>query len=192
MKYNYLPYIIFLIFAFSCNEHTPRPEGYARFERGQIDSVEFDHSEFSFMYPSDVEIKNVREEINSAYWFDIRYPDYHATLYCTYLPINEKSLSKALDDSYQLAYSHISKADDISQTQYQDSINRKTGILYDIKGQVAVPLQFYVTDNANNFLRGSFYFDQNVNIDSVSPIIQFVRSDIMHIMESLKWKTPSK
>ena len=129
------------------------------------------------------------KEDGAGYWFNILYPQYNVTLYCTYIPVTKESLPKALDDSYQLAYGHVSQADGISGKQYVDSLNCKTGIIYDIRGQVAVPLQFYVTDSKSHFLRGSLYFDHKVNIDSVSPVIDFVRDDIVYILESLEWKS---
>jgi len=188
MKNKSLLYFGLILMFLSCSEYTPRPEGYSRFVRPQFSYLQFDHSAFSFSYTDDSEIDEAKKEDNAGYWFNILYPQYNAIVYCTYIPVTKTSLPKALDDSYQLAYSHVSKADGISQMQYVDSVENKTGIVYDIKGSVAVPVQFYITDNATNFLRGSLYFDQNVKADSVAPIVSYIRGDIVYMMESLKWK----
>jgi len=186
MKIKYLSYFICLFL--SCNEYTPRPAAYPRVDRPGFDYLRFDNTAFSFLYPADAKIEEVKIGDKSGYWFNILYTQYNATVYCTYLTIDKRSLTKALDDSYQLAYTHTSKAEGISQSEYTDSLNHKTGIIYDIKGLVAVPVQFYITDNNSNFLRGSLYFDQQVNVDSVAPIVNYIRADIVSLMESLKWK----
>lgn len=181
-------YILSLFFLAGCNDYTPRPSGFARIERKHPHYLTFDTPYFSLEYPSDAKIEQLKINDEAGLWFNIIYPQYNATLYCTYLPTTKATLSKALDDSYQLAYSHISMADEITQIQYVDSLRNKEGILYDIKGFVAVPLQFYITDKASHFLRGSFYFDHSVNVDSVSPVVGYIKGDIQHIMESLNWK----
>ncbi|MBB4037725.1 gliding motility-associated lipoprotein GldD [Dysgonomonas hofstadii] len=188
MKNRGLLYLIFPFLFLSCAEYTPRPAGFQRFDRAHYDYLKFENPALSFLYPADAKIEEVKNEANPGYWFNILYPQYNATLYCTYIPIKKEDLSKALDDSYQLAYSHTSRAEGIFQSQYTDSLNHKEGVIYDIKGLVAVPVQFYITDNTSNFLRGSLYFDQNVKIDSVAPIVEYIRSDIVYLMESLKWK----
>ena len=96
-------------------------------------------------------------------------------------------MRELLEDSYQLAYSHATKANGIEQTIIRDSLNNTAGTLYDIKGSVAVPIQFFTTDSIQNFFRGSLYYNQIVNPDSVAPITHFLRDDIIQLMESMKW-----
>ena len=66
--------------------------------------------------------------------------------------------------------------------------NRVYGILYDLKGNTATAVQFYVTDSVNHYLRGSLYFSAEPNADSLAPVISFFRDDIIHLIETLKWK----
>ena len=65
--------------------------------------------------------------------------------------------------------------------------NKNFGTLYDIHGQTASSVQFHMTDSINHFLRGSLYFHVNPNQDSLQPIIDYVRRDIIRIMESVQW-----
>lgn len=187
MKRTVSLFLIFITF-FSCSEHTPKPKGYPRIDRTYVEMDTFRHKAFSFLYPHDAIVEQVKKEVNNGYWFNISYPSYKAIIYCTYLPSDRKKLPSILEDSYQLAYSHALKADGISQSAFTDSIHHKEGIVYDIKGNVAVPIQFYVTDGDANFLRGSLYFDQLVNPDSVAPVVSFIRQDIVSLIESLEWK----
>lgn len=171
----------------SCNEYTPKPKAYPRIERQKVELAKFEQAAFSFQYPSSAKIEEVKDTHQEGFWFNILYPEFDAVIYCTYLPITKKTLGKALDDSYQLAYSHASKADGISQVLYSNPLHHAFGGIYNIEGAVAVPVQFYVTDSVSNFLRGSLYFNQIVNADSIAPVRDFLRNDIVSIMESLEW-----
>lgn len=176
----------------SCNEYTPKPIGYPRIDKAEAGVAKFQHPAFSFLYSADAHIEEVRKGNEAGYWFNISYPAYDAVLYCTYLPIDKEKLSGALEDSYQLAYSQALKANGIQQSQLTDSLQQSSGLIYDIKGSVASPLQFYLTDNTSNFLRGSLYFNRQVNADSIAPVIGYLREDITRLMESLKWKNVKK
>lgn len=186
IKINALCFLLVLLFS-SCNEYTPKPKGYVRIEREQADTVRLERPEFSFLYPSNAVIEYLKPEAKHEVWFNILYPAYKATIYCTYIPTNRQELPKMLDDSHQLAYSHAARAESISQSQFAGSDNT-TGLIYDISGSVASPVQFYITDNTSKFLRGALYFNEAVSPDSVAPVIAFVRFDIKRIMESLEWK----
>ncbi|MBP1674669.1 MAG: gldD, partial [Bacteroidetes bacterium] len=83
---------------------------------------------------------------------------------------------------------HINKADAINELVINDKESNVFGILYDLKGNTATSVQFYVTDSTNHYLRGSLYFESEPNADSLAPVIDFFREDIIHIIETLKWK----
>ncbi|HEX2934063.1 MAG TPA: hypothetical protein VHO72_01805, partial [Bacteroidales bacterium] len=61
-------------------------------------------------------------------------------------------------------------------------------LVYDIKGNTASSVQFYVTDSTRHFIRGALYFEAQPNKDSLAPVIDFFRKDIIHLIETLKWK----
>lgn len=180
-------YISLLILFTACNEYTPLPRGYQRVERGAVDYVELKTSDFSFLYPTDAQIDFIKSEAKPEIWFNILYPQYNATIYCTYIPLHNQNLSKILDDGYQLAYSHTTKAESISQSLYTDSLRHMSGLIYDIQGTVASPVQFYITDKSFNYLRGSLYFSDLAKSDSIAPVVEFLRADIVRIMETLEW-----
>lgn len=182
--------ILFFVFTFtlsSCSEYTPKPIGYARIEKVAADTVRLQASGFSFLYSSLAKIEYLNPEVKNEVWFNICYPTYKAKIYCTYIPTNNKELPKMLDDSHQLAYSHAVRAESISQTQFSDSLKHLSGLIYDIKGSVASPVQFYVTNNSSKFMRGALYFNDAVKSDSIVPVVAFLRDDIVRIMESLQW-----
>ena len=62
------------------------------------------------------------------------------------------------------------------------------GAFAEVKGNVASPAQFYVTDSVNHFLTGSLYFYAKPNYDSILPAANYLQKDIKRIMETLVWK----
>ena len=83
---------------------------------------------------------------------------------------------------------HITKADAINEQVINNQKNKVYGILYDLKGNTASAVQFYVSDSVHHFLRGSLYFASEPDADSLAPVIEFFREDMIHIIETLKWK----
>jgi gliding motility-associated lipoprotein GldD len=87
-----------------------------------------------------------------------------------------------------MAYDHTIKATSIERKQFVNDSTRVFGLLYDIQGNAASPLQFYVTDSNNHFIRGALYFNARPNYDSIRPVLDFVREDVIHFIESVHWK----
>ena len=181
--------ILFALFSCDRKDATPKPLAYPRVDRQNNEWRNYQDLHFSFDYPSDSKIIPQQASDKNEVWINIAYPSYGVTLHCTYLPITKNTLSKALEDNYKLAYSHASKAEGINQIQYSNDENHTYGILYDIEGLVAVPVQFYVTDSIANLFRGSLYYNNQVtNIDSIEPITESLREDVKRIMSTMQWK----
>lgn len=188
MVKNKILSLLLAIFFISCNEYTPKPVGFVRIEKEEGEIIKFETPEFSFLHPSYTKIDLLKSETKHETWFNIVYPTYQANIHCTYISTNAKDLPKILDDSHQLAYSHAIKAESISQSQYADTINHTAGIIYDIKGAVASPVQFYLSDGSSRFMRGALYFNGATRPDSIAPVVSYIRADIIQLMESLEWK----
>lgn len=92
-----------------------------------------------------------------------------------------------MEDTRTLVYKHTSRASSINE-EVMHFRNGLAGILYEIGGDAASPLQFFVTDSTNHFLRGAVYFNAAPNADSISPVTQFVKQDILKLMETVEWK----
>jgi gliding motility-associated lipoprotein GldD len=62
-------------------------------------------------------------------------------------------------------------------------------MLFDIRGLgVASTYQFYLTDSIRHFVRGALYFDGPPNNDSLAPVIEFLKLDIDHLLNTFKWR----
>lgn len=182
-------YILFFLFSFAaCTDYTPKPMAYPRIDRDVVGSTIYNNMSMSFIYPSDTFIKEAMPDNDKELWFNIIYPQYKATIHCTYLPITKSLLKKALEDDHKLVYSHALKAGSISKSLYANPQKEVYGTIYDIEGSVATPIQFFVTDSVSHFFRGSLYYDYIVKADSVKPVTEFIRTDIIRFIETMEWK----
>lgn len=181
--------LFWLILAVSCSEHTPLPMGYNRIDKQEYPYILLDAIYYGFEYASiaHIETASIQNE-GEEEGFNIVYPAYNARIYCSYTPISPTIFAKTLEDNHRFVFSHVVKADGIRQTLYENPERKTSGIIYDIEGNVATPIQFFLTDSVRYFFRGSLYYDTQVKADSVSPVTAYIREDILRIIESFEWK----
>lgn len=143
---------------------------------------------YTFQYPVYGEItKGLGEQEQNPCWINIVFRSFKATVYISYFDLHN-NLAKLMEDCRSLAYKHDIKADAIHEILYSDTANKIYGMVYEIKGNAASPIQFYLTDSTQHFIRGSLYFDVKPNKDSLAPVIDFLQKDIKYLMETLRWK----
>jgi hypothetical protein len=53
---------------------------------------------------------------------------------------------------------------------------------------VACNYIFYLTDSTDNFFAGSVFFEVVPNYDSLQPVLEFVKEDIQHLIETFEWE----
>jgi gliding motility-associated lipoprotein GldD len=190
-----LTILIFLIASYSCRHvPVPKPRGHFRIDLPERHYVQFNELSgknlnipLSFEYPAYGHLTFLGEHGSDPGWFDIEFPSYKARIYLTYKDV-KNDLDSLLDQSYDINVKyHVSKADAIKEQVFSNSENKVYGILYDLKGNTASAVEFYVTDSLRHFLRGSLYFAAEPNADSLAPVINFFREDIIHLIETLKW-----
>lgn len=173
---------------FGCdNSYTPKPRAFFRIDVDSIGYVPYSDEQFSFLV-SERAVVYEKQSSQNEKWLNVVYPDFKATLFLTYIAVKEKSIQAFLEDNRQLLSSHTKKAYEFQYMAYSDTENRKFGSLYKIKGDVATPFQFYITDGERNFLRGSLYFDYETERDSVLPVLDILEQDLSELFNSLTWK----
>lgn len=192
-KYNLLLILIFAGLLPECREvSVPKPRGYFRINlplkiyRSYNDSLK--DFPVKFEYPVYGNITTESEGVSEPGWFNIDFPRYKATIYLTYIDIHN-NLEGLMEQTYRMnVKNHIAKADAINEQVIEDPDKNVYGILYDLKGNAATAVQFFVTDSIKHYLRGSLYFRTVPNPDSLSPVVDFFRDDIIHLIETLSWK----
>jgi gliding motility-associated lipoprotein GldD len=181
---------------YSCREQTvPKPRGHFRIDLPERKYLLFDNQNgihndmpFTFEYPAYGNLSFQIEDRNEPGWFNIEFPAFRAKIYLTYKKVNH-NFEGLMEQTYKMnVKNHITKADAINEQVFNNEENKVYGILYDLKGNTASSVQFYVTDSVNNYLRGSLYFTAEPDADSLAPVIDFFRGDIIHLIETLKWK----
>ncbi len=189
--------ILFLFWiSYSCKEVTvPRPRGHFRIDLPQKQYITFNNtpdsvSEFplSFEFPAYGKLLLLNKNNSETGWFNIEFPAFRAKIYLTYKDVTN-NLESLMEQTYKMnVKNHINKADAINEQIFSDAENSVYGILYDLKGNTASAVQFYATDSIKHYLRGSLYFSAEPNADSLAPVIDFFREDILHLIETLRWK----
>lgn len=187
MKYNVL--LILLVTLVSCDRsYTPKPAGYLKVHYPEKEYVAFEAAgPYTFEYPVYARVIPSKSRVTEPWWYDIRFPEYNGTIYLSYKD-PQGDPAALIEDTRTLVYKHASKADGITEIPFVDTANEKYGILYELSGNVASAVQFFLTDSTDHFLRGSLYFSTTPNRDSLNPVIKFVREDIEHMIESVQWK----
>ncbi|WP_221411484.1 hypothetical protein [Dysgonomonas sp. 216] len=179
----------FLVLFVSCNnDSAPKPKGYSRIDLPANQYIEYATPQFSFNYSTFAKIEPLLSPQSDGIWFNIFYPAFKAHIHCSYYNISAPILPDMIEDSYQLAYSHSLKANGINQILVHNANKQTSGIVYEIEGNVATPVQFFLTDSVSHFFRASFYYDIKVKSDSVQPISQYIKDDIAELIRSFQWR----
>lgn len=181
--------VVLLLAAAACKRsYTPRPHGYFRITFPQKKYVRYEGPcPYTFEYPVYARVVKDREPDAEPCWLNVEFPQFHGSLHITYKNI-EGNLARMLEDTYSLAYKHTVKADAIHERAFTDTVARVYGILYDIRGNAASNVQFYLTDSTRHYLRGALYFNLVPEKDSLAPVIRFIREDIVHMIETFSWE----
>ena len=175
----------------SCKrEYSPKPKGYNRFDLPEHAYQALpDTLPYTFEFSQHARLLKDTSSVSDPTWVEIYYPDLKADVHITYKVIlNPDSLKEYLDDSYFLTAKHQIKAYAIDET-IAKTPNGKTVVYAELDGQVPSQFQFFTTDSTHNFLRGALYFNTQVQNDSLMPAIEYVKVDIVNMMNTLRWRS---
>ncbi len=143
-----------------------------------------DNSPYRFQVNTDAVLTKPKNK--QPYWVNIEYPKLKGELHITYLPV-KNNLEKLLKETQNITQAHTVKADGIKQVVYNNDKQQVHGIVYEVEGNAASPVQFYVSDNKNHFLSGAVYFRAKPNYDSILPAAHYIKKDVQKLIESIRW-----
>lgn len=182
-RVNRLFIVCFLALLACDGDYSPKPSGYFRIATpSQVYQSFEEDCHYQFEYNQVAKLKE-----KGACWYDIRYPQLKATLQLTYREVTPENLDTLLQEGHNLAYKHTVKADGIEERLFLNEEQRVFGLLYNLKGDAASSLQFFMTDSTDHFLRGVLYYYAAPNADSLRPVNQFMEQELVHLIESLEW-----
>ncbi len=176
----------------ACQEATyvPKPKGYNRIELPDHHYQTIDDSyPYQFEYSKHAQVKPDTSWMSEPYWIHLVYQDLGADVQLTYKALNQdkQKLRELLEDSYKLTSKHQIKAYAIDESILMTP-NGHTVVIAELSGEVPSQFQFFSTDSSRHFLRGALYFPTATKNDSLQPIIDFIKVDIIHMLNTLEWK----
>lgn len=165
---------------------------------------------YSFEYPvyahiiRDTTFFDVKPE--NDYWINIDFPQFNARIFLSYKIIGGKVMLKKqmsngsyldsagvnrfdllVNDAYKLTNKNSEIATSISDS-FMVTPNNISGVFFKVGGNAATARQFFLTDSTRNFIRGALYFSSSPNADSLRPVHDFFQQDILHLINTFKWK----
>lgn len=195
----------FLLFLFSlllitaCKEEKifiPKPRIYPKvtYPEKSYTTLSIDDCPFAMEIPKYFQpIKDqdrLESEKKHKCWYDLYCEQLNSYVHLSYIPIeNRTEFDKLIADAFEMADKHNSKASYREELVISNPEKDVHGLIFEIDGPVATPIQFFVTDSTEHFLRGSLYFKSSVNRDSIAPVYDFLKIDIGKMIESFGWST---
>jgi gliding motility-associated lipoprotein GldD len=187
---------VFVLLAFiACNsDYTPKRRGYFKIDLPQKSYQQFDQPgyPYRFEYPAYSQIVKdtlfFGQKPENPYWINIVFPQFSGKIYMSYKEIGKNKFDSLVADAFTLSYKqHTYKASAIEPASFTTP-NGISGVYFNLKGNTATANQFFATDSVKHFLRGALYFDATPNEDSLKPVNNFLREDLQHLINTLRWK----
>ncbi|HVT83936.1 MAG TPA: hypothetical protein VHD35_01975 [Chitinophagaceae bacterium] len=203
MKNTFFPFFFSFImsfcasFFFSCNSNYTigKKKGYFKIDFPEKKYQLFDQPgyPYSFEYPVYAEIVKdttfFEDKPENPWWINIDVPQFAGRIYISYKVITSRNkLDSLVSDAFKMAYKqHVTISTGITDSVMKTPHGIE-GIYFSLAGNTATANQFFLTDSTKNFLRGALYFDATPNADSLGIVNDFLKQDIKHLINTLKWK----
>lgn len=194
MKHNaflplFLASALALVLAVGCAEElpqVPRPNGWPRIDlpAHTYQQMASPNCPFTFEFPAIGEVERSKPD---SCWMNLYFKRFECRWHITYrhIPSSGKSFAEHSEEYRKLVFKHIQKVSQIKETPVRSQAG--DGILYELFGTVGVPAQLFFSDSTHIVL-ASFYFDTAVRNDSLAPVIDFMKADMKHMAESIRWQ----
>ncbi|MCC5944345.1 MAG: gliding motility lipoprotein GldD [Bernardetiaceae bacterium] len=183
-----------IIFQTSCNDETdiyaPKPRGYHYIS---LPTPEYEKFEGNFPYTFEIskyaKVKPYQKR-NEPYWMEIVYDSISvATVHVTYKEVenNDKLFEEYVNDAHRLTFKQTERATAIEQ-YIQPNLPGGTALISASEGEIPTVFNFWVSDSTTHFLRAALYVPSSQLNDSLAPILEYTRDDMLHMMQTLEWK----
>lgn len=191
-KTNIIAIILIGIILSSCGEEQrplPKPKGYFRIDLPEKDYVKVDTLQrYAFEAPSYALLTNDPFAPEEKNWVNVEMPNFKASIHLTHKEV-KGNLGEYLEDVHTMLTKHLQKANGMNDSLIINPDRKVYGMMIEMDGKgVATPLQFYLTDSTDNFVRGALYFNFVPNNDSMQPVIEYIRQDIDRMIGTFEWK----
>jgi gliding motility-associated lipoprotein GldD len=185
-----------LVFLFcSCeNVELPKPNAYLRldFPSPIYEKIVFGANNTTLELNTAstlITIINNPNNLNLVILKSISYPLIDAEIKLEYFNLNKNNnLNDRLKNLNDFTSIHLKKSSNPPKIQEFTNQNKKVyASIINIKGDVTSPSQFFATDSLNNLLIGILNFKSITKYDSIFPALDYIKTDVYHLIESIKW-----
>jgi len=180
----------------SCNSDytVGKKRGYFRIDFPEKKYREFDQTGYPYSFEYPVYSSIVRDTTffestpENPWWINIDFPQFAARVHMSYKEIGRNKFDSLVNDAFKLSYKqHTYKASAIEDSA-METPNHVHGMYFTLAGNTATANQFFLTDSTRHFLRGALYFAATPNEDSIGIVNDFLKKDLLHLINTLKWK----
>lgn len=176
-------------FLFSCGDNElliPRPMANLRveFPEREYQSLEVD---CPYVFDLATYMSSKAPSTENPCHQDINLGQFNGMLHLSYVVI-DNNLADLIAYSVDKVREHQVKASAIQDSMIFIPEQKVYGTFYEFYGNAATPFQFHYTDSTNHFIRGTVYFNASPNFDSIYPVLQYIKTDLVHLIGSNKWK----
>ena len=171
-------------------EYSPKPRGYynIKFPEKKYQTYS-SNCPYSFDFPVYAKVLPDVQQNAKPCWLDVAYPEFNGRIHLSYQSIDSREqFNQLVEDARTFAFKHTVKATAIDEGMISYPERKVYGVYYSIDGNTASSVQFFLTDSTKNYLRGALYFNEQPRLDSIQPVLDFVKKDIDVMIKSLKWK----
>lgn len=176
--------LVALCSVFGCSDPAiPKPYGYMRLEYPKPEYDTFSDQGIPITFLKSIHTKFIKVR---SYWANMHYTIMPAEVHLTYTPIRN-NLHTLLKEVQKITYEHTIKADAIVEIPFENPGKKVYGMLYELTGEAASPVQFYLTDSTHHIVSGSLYFNSEPKPDSLMPAINYIKKDLTVLVETLEW-----
>lgn len=175
----------------ACTSNTlliPKPPTYLRLELPDHEYTTFnDNCPYTFEASKLFNIKSVVDSSGLTCHKDIDLGKLNGIIHFSYIEMTEP-LSVYVNYSNDKVEDHKLKATGIKDFQIIRPEDKVYGTFFSLKGDVASPFQFYLTDSTSRFASGVVYMNSVPNYDSLKPTLDYLEKDLLKMVETFKWK----
>ena len=189
---NKLIYTFLFVFLLSaCDESAlvPKPPTYLKLDlpKHSYRQVQSD-GPYSLRLANIFNYRTAQKQGNTYCTQEIDLGPVNGSLFMYYLNFpNNDSLAEVINFANDKVDEHKIKADKIDFEQIIDKKNKVYGTFFELKGNVATNFQFYLTDSTNNFVRGEVLLNCKPNYDSLRPVLEYLKVDLLELVHHFKW-----
>jgi len=187
---------LLLIQLFSCNTNytVGKKRGYFKVDFPEKKYQLFDQPGYPYRFEYPVYATVIKDttffeaQPENPWWLNIDFPRFAARIHLSYKEIGRNKFDSLVDDAFKMSYKQHTYIATGIEPEELVTANDIHGIYFTLSGNTATANQFFLTDSTRHFLRGALYFDATPNADSLGPVNDYLKKDLLHLINTLQWK----